>query len=196
MHGTCVNESVDRSFELVREEGVTDSDRRVADASHGYVLCLVRSRQACAGDPMYGVYANYSDYMGYPWLSEIASKCGHPACTVTVTPPALGTCEGAVVQFRQFRPEISDVGACPRVSPSSPGQEYPEWKHTPASCNTSECTSAISSMTDQTMACWKSGLQVSSTAVSLFARVRAAGCGLCRRGSALVLLCREGAASP
>ena len=172
MHGTCANERVDRSPGLVREEGVTGSGCRVADASHGYVLCLVRSRQACAQDPAYGGYAHYSDMVGYAWLSDIASKCGHPACTVTVTLPALGTCEGAMVQFRQFYPEISDVGACPRVPLSSPGQEYPEWKHTEASCNTPECTSAISSMTDQTMACWKSGLQVSSMAVSLFARVR------------------------
>ena len=144
MHGTCANERVDRSFGLVREEGVTGSGCRVADASHGCVLCLVRSRQACAGHPTYAgyeAYSNFTAYTVYTSLSQIASSCGHPASTVTVTPPALDTCEGAMVKFSALSSET-----CRREKQQvrcGSGASDSECMHCtssdPASCNSEHC---------------------------------------------------------
>ena len=92
----------------------------------------------------------YSDYIGYSFLSSIASACGHPASTVKVTPPALDTCDGAFGKF-------GDIygGACPREQ-GGDGEE----KHTPASCGNAECADLISSINDNALAKMKTGLQV------------------------------------
>ena len=99
---------------------------------------------------MYGGYTAYSDYMGYTWLSAIASKCGHPASTVTVTSPALDTCEGAFAKFVAVGDKI-----CRRERNADGNEE-----HTPASCGHAECAELISSIDDDALAKMKTGLQV------------------------------------
>ena len=39
--------------------------------------------------------AVYATYVNYAYLYALATGCGLPASTVTVTPPALDTCDGA-----------------------------------------------------------------------------------------------------
>ena len=99
---------------------------------------------------MYGGYTAYSDYMGYAWLSDIASKCGHPASTVAVTPPALDTCEGAMVKFFAV-----EGGTCRRERNEDGNEE-----RTPASCGHAECAELISSIDDDALAKMKTGFQV------------------------------------
>ncbi len=43
--------------------------------------------------------ALYATYVNYQYLSSIATMCGLPASTVTLTPPALDTCDGAYSKF-------------------------------------------------------------------------------------------------
>ena len=99
---------------------------------------------------MDGGYAAYSDIMGYTWLSEIAMSCGHPASTVTVTSPALDTCEGAMVTLNAM-----SGGTCRRERNADGNEE-----HTPASCGHAECAELISSIDDDALAKMKTGLQV------------------------------------
>jgi len=137
--------------------------RRVADASHGCVFCLFVLPQACAQDPTYAGYAQYSTYLGYSWLADTASKCGHPASTVKATHPPVWTCDGAFLHYRKLYPDGAE-GACAKTSVSKVdenGQTYDDYDHSPASCDTAECAATISDMTDQTMVCWKKGFQVS-----------------------------------
>ena len=44
-------------------------------------------------------YAGYATYVNYENLYVRATGCGLPASTVTVTPPALDTCDGAYAKF-------------------------------------------------------------------------------------------------
>jgi hypothetical protein len=44
-------------------------------------------------------YAVYGTYVNYQYLSSLATMCGLPASTVTLTPPALDTCDGAYSKF-------------------------------------------------------------------------------------------------
>jgi hypothetical protein len=64
-----------------------------------------RPLQACAalpgGHPLKG-YALYKDYVGVLPLADLTKECGLPASTVTLTPPALTTCEGAAYKFSSF----------------------------------------------------------------------------------------------
>ena len=99
---------------------------------------------------MDGGYAAYSDIMGYTWLSEIAMSCGHPASTVTVTPPGLDTCEGA------FAKNIAVNNNICRREQNADGHA----EHTPASCGHAECAELISSIDDDALAKMKTGLQV------------------------------------
>ena len=43
--------------------------------------------------------AVYATYVNYAYLYALATGCGLPASTVTVTPPALDTCDGAYAKF-------------------------------------------------------------------------------------------------
>ena len=43
--------------------------------------------------------AVYATYVNYEYLLNKATWCGLPASTVTVTPPALDTCDGAYAKF-------------------------------------------------------------------------------------------------
>ena len=43
--------------------------------------------------------APYATYLNYPYLSSLAMGCGLPASTVTLTQPALNTCDGAYSKF-------------------------------------------------------------------------------------------------
>ena len=43
--------------------------------------------------------AVYATYVNYAYLYDLATWCGLPASTVTVTPPALDTCDGAYTKY-------------------------------------------------------------------------------------------------
>ena len=61
-----------------------------------------RPLQACAALPdgnELKEYAAYKDYVGIRPLADLTKECGLPASTVTLTPPALTTCEGAAYKF-------------------------------------------------------------------------------------------------
>ena len=139
----------------------------------GCVFYLFVLPQACDQDPNHA-YAKYGAFstskLGYSWLAETASKCGHPASTVKATPPPVWTCDGALVHFSKLYPTRVGAGACARTSVSKvdqTGNTYDDYEHSQASCNTTECAATISDMTDQTMVCLKTGFQVSILAVSL-----------------------------
>ena len=61
--------------------------------------------QACGNLPegdgrkSLAVFTVYATYMNYAYLYALATGCGLPASTVTVTPPALDTCDGAYAKF-------------------------------------------------------------------------------------------------
>ena len=44
-------------------------------------------------------YAGSATSFNYDYLYALATGCGLPASTVTVTPPALDTCDGAYAKF-------------------------------------------------------------------------------------------------
>ena len=56
--------------------------------------------QAC-GDLLpsnpYQAFKVYADYPLAPMLNARATECGLPASTVSLTPPALDTCDGAII---------------------------------------------------------------------------------------------------
>ena len=47
-------------------------------------------------------YAGYATSFNYENLYDKATWCGLPASTVTVTPPALDTCDGAYTRLVMF----------------------------------------------------------------------------------------------
>jgi hypothetical protein len=44
----------------------------------------------------------YATYFSYPVIYARATECGFPASTVTLTPPAPNTCDGAITQLMVF----------------------------------------------------------------------------------------------
>ena len=58
--------------------------------------------QACGNlpeDDWKKSYAGFATWFNYEYLNYLATECGLPASTVTVTPPALNTCDGAYTRF-------------------------------------------------------------------------------------------------
>jgi hypothetical protein len=53
--------------------------------------------------------------MKFIFLQKLASDCGLPAGTVTLTPPALTTCEGAIDKFKSVD-RCFLVSSCPHLS--------------------------------------------------------------------------------
>ena len=58
--------------------------------------------QACGAlpedNPLKG-YDYYANYINAPLLYARATECGLPASTVTLTPPAPNTCDGAITRL-------------------------------------------------------------------------------------------------
>ena len=161
MRDACVNADVHSPSGLAGHECVADSSRRVADARHAFVFCLVCSQQKCAQVPGMEGVAYVANYASYFQLLGIAIGCGHPASTVKVTPPALDSCEGAYGKYTEL------YGATCPFEKVVDGDE----QHTPASCGNAECAKLISSIDDNALACWKKGLQVSIMTMSVFESV-------------------------
>ena len=44
----------------------------------------------------------YATYFSYPVIYARATECGFPASTVTLTPPAPNTCDGAITRLKDF----------------------------------------------------------------------------------------------
>ena len=45
----------------------------------------------------------YATYFSYPVIYARATECGLPASTVTLTPPAPSTCDGAITRFMDLQ---------------------------------------------------------------------------------------------
>ena len=61
--------------------------------------------QACdalPGDNPWKGYGVYATYFNYHFIYARATACGLPAGTVTLTPPAPSTCDGAYTRFMGF----------------------------------------------------------------------------------------------
>jgi hypothetical protein len=61
--------------------------------------------QACGalpGDNPFKPYGMYATHFSYQMINARATECGLPASTVTLTPPAPNTCDGAFTRLIVF----------------------------------------------------------------------------------------------
>jgi hypothetical protein len=86
--------------------------------------------------------AVYATLMNYQYLISLATKCGLPASTVQVPPPAPNTCHGAWARYHEL------YYACPGNNTGP---------RTPATCGNDACKAAITSIDDSTLSSIKTG---------------------------------------
>jgi len=133
------------------------NDTVLSQVKTGFTACAALPN----GHPLKG-FAGYKDYVGIRPLADLTKECGLNASTVTLTPPALTTCEGAVYKYTSLE------SACP-IRYNGKGSywdgnktvEYDRWERTPASCGTATaCPMEISSINDTVFSAMKTGFAV------------------------------------
>jgi len=98
---------------------------------------------ACGQLPEDDPHRSYGEYAEgwniYMMVHKLINDCGLPASTMKLTPPALDTCDGAVIKF------LEGQQACPGDPPS------------PSTCGNNVCAAAISSLDDAALSKMKTG---------------------------------------